>query len=213
VGSLNKQLGLWLSAALLSPFLITVAPARTPLPGQALRSGNGPPGVARRWKTYRSRRLRFVVSYPSGLLLEKWPEGLTIVTEDEYPWLVFMLANHSVEARYSHTTSSAWWEFEVFSKAKPGVITEEMPGSGTYTKIGELTVGGFPAFKVSYEYRPSRKPLPENAGRGPSPSYRVTAYVKKGAELWTLTCYALDREMHEKRAETWGRILSSFKFL
>ena len=168
------------------------------------------------YKAYKNIRPMFSMSYPQDLVLEKWPDGITLTDEKSWPRDVVQVSNDAFPRGYFNYVPIRI--FEILRQAKPGEVKPRLTdwGYGVYYKIENITVEGYPAVKVIYdptEFDSSADQLSSvNSGQSPQPIFVVSVYVKYRNKIWEISSPAATKAMREERALILKRILSTFTF-
>jgi transcription-repair coupling factor (superfamily II helicase) len=162
---------------------------------------------------YKHPKLGFSLEYSGLLTAQDFPDGVVLKNNamQIYDRINIHVTNTALERGY---TNGACETFKSFRSAKAGEIVKVTEfGIGTYTKIANLKVNGYPAVRVVYEYRQQRNTLslPDTGAPFP-PLYAVSVYIQKGTDIWEVMSYGPDKETQEKSAITFEEVLRTLKF-
>src|SRR5207302_10613725 len=85
--------------------------------------------------------------------------------------------------------------FNLFRNARPGSVLRQADlGGGTFRKVENLTVDGYPAVKMIYDNPASdRSQHPDWVGRDLPPFYDMHVYIRKGEATWAIRSLHLTR--------------------
>ncbi len=166
------------------------------------------------WKIYRNQHLGFSLKFPGDLNAEEFPDGLMVVN-DKLPGIdrnIIQVTNAAFSQPNSNDRGAEY--FNLFRNARPGSVLRQADlGGGTFRKVENLTVDGYPAVKMIYDNPASdRSQHPDWVGRDLPPSYDMHVYIRKGEATWAIRSFASDKKTQDERTKTFEQIISTFKF-
>ena len=162
---------------------------------------------------YKHPKLGFSLEYSALLTAQEFPNGVVLKNNamQIYDRIEIHVTNTALEQGYTNGPVAT---FKSFRSAKAGEVVKVTEFAiGTYTKIANLKVDGYPAVRVVYEYRPQRniQSLPDTGAPFP-PLYAVSVYIQKGTDIWEVMSYGIDKETQEKSAKPFEVVLRTLRF-
>ena len=166
---------------------------------------------------YKHPKLGFSLEYSESLTAREFPDGVVLENFLEnnamqiYDRIDIQVTNIALQLGCRDGSVET---FKSFRSAKAGELVKGSE-SGTYTKIANLKVNGYPAvrvvYEVTHEYAAERNTKAEDL---PSffPVYSVSVYIQKGTDIWEVMSQGIDKKTQEKGAKTFEEILRTLKF-
>jgi hypothetical protein len=178
-------------------------------------AGAGAHTVARYF--YAHPKLGFSLEYSTELTAINFPNGVELTNDamQTRDRVTIFFTKISTEDKNLPNREPAY--FDRFRAAAPGekLRLSEL-GRGTYVKVANLKVGGYPGVRVVYEPAPVTRPAPTTSGDVgcmPIPDvYAVSVYIRKDGEVWQLMNVSLDEAGVKAGAKTFEEVLSTLKF-
>lgn len=174
---------------------------------------------------YKHSRLGFSFEYSSSLLIQEFPNSVSLIND-------WTKSDHRIDVGITRTyiNSNVYedrWAINTYNRLKKANLNETIPLNEvmkedgyerhTYTKVENLKVRGYPAFKIIHEYEPRQNQLSlpnmgRDMGRGSPPMYVVSVYFKRGKYIWEVTSLANDKEEQEKTTSILETVLKTLQF-
>lgn len=158
-------------------------------------------------KKYKHTKLKFSVEIPQIIRVEESPSGFVLGNPFRESQQLFLFIS-SYSKMSADTADLENQQYKRLKNVKIGeTIKDDMLGLGTFSKIENLRVDGYPAFKVKNEYNSQES----KGGRGVGSFYVINVYFKRGNDLWVIS-YSPVYNQKQKEEEVFEGVLKTFMF-